>query len=153
MTAPSIDAVSGLVEELRAAILRATADEVNGQPNGDIIVKGCEAAEYCDPEDAAAAFVDSIIDEVKPFLEAQARELASLRNHHQEALSRIAALEDAVRVKDEAHLSGLASDIAREIEAHDLFDCPEGTTYVRAANAIADRLVERFGRTGEPHDR
>ena len=46
----------------------------------------------------------------------------------------------------EAALAGLASDIAREIEAHDAFDCPEALTYVRAANAIAMRLVERFGR-------
>jgi len=65
----------GLVEELRAAILRGAADELNGKPNGDIIVKGCEAAEYVDPEDAAAAFVDSIVDEVRPLLEANAREL------------------------------------------------------------------------------
>lgn len=48
--------------------------------------------------------------------------------------------------REEAALAGLTSDIAREIEAHDAFDCPDGWTYVRAANEIAQRLVDRFGR-------
>jgi len=56
-----VDAVRG---RLRAAVLRGTADEVAGLPNGNIITKGCEAAEYCDPEDATGAFVDAIVDEV-----------------------------------------------------------------------------------------
>lgn len=57
-------APAGEIEAVKAAIRRACADEVNGRPNGDIIVKGCEAAEYVNPEDAAASFVDSIAEEV-----------------------------------------------------------------------------------------
>lgn len=51
-------------DALKAAIRRATADEVDSSPNGDIIVKGCVAADYVDPEDAAEAFVDDIADKV-----------------------------------------------------------------------------------------
>ncbi|SKB96591.1 hypothetical protein SAMN05660750_03294 [Bosea thiooxidans] len=75
----------------------------------------------------------------KPRFNEAMRRLEKAERERDEAMA-------ALREKEEAHLSGLASDIAREIEAHDLFDCPEGTTYVRAAQAIADRLVERFGR-------
>lgn len=38
------------------AIHNAMADERNGIADGDIIVKGCEAAGYCDPESAADSF-------------------------------------------------------------------------------------------------
>jgi hypothetical protein len=51
-------------ERLRAAIRHACADETDGRPNGDIIVKGCIATQYVDPEDAAARFVDGIVDAV-----------------------------------------------------------------------------------------
>ena len=61
---PAPAAPAGEIEAVKAAIRRACADEVNGRPNGDIIVKGCEAAEYVNPEDAAASFVDSIAEEV-----------------------------------------------------------------------------------------
>jgi len=47
--------------------------------------------------------------------------------------------------RGEALLAGLTDDIAREIEGHDAFDCPDDYTYVKAAREIAERLVERFG--------
>jgi len=69
---------------------------------------------------------------------------------------RVADLEGRLVDRDETSLAGLMSDIAREIESHDQFDCPAGTTYVKAAEAIATHLVEKFGRArshlgGHPH--
>ncbi|MGX1786889.1 hypothetical protein ACWIGM_09145 [Bosea sp. NPDC055332] len=64
----------------------------------------------------------------------------------QAAEARVTAIEAEKAEREEVVLAGLTSDIAREIEAHDAFDCPDGWTYVRAANDIAQRLVERFGR-------
>lgn len=62
---PASEPAGGDVRDsIRAAVLRGTADEVNGQPNGNIITKGCEAAEYCGPEDATGSFVDAVVDEV-----------------------------------------------------------------------------------------
>lgn len=48
-----------LLDQIRDAIRRAMADTLNGQPNGNIVVKGCIAANYVDPEDAAANFFDT----------------------------------------------------------------------------------------------
>lgn len=53
-----------LRDKIRSSVLRATSDELDGNANGDIIVKGCVAAGYDDPEDAASRFVDCIRDEV-----------------------------------------------------------------------------------------
>lgn len=70
-------------------------------------------------------------------------------DHHLASLAAAEAekerLTDRLEQREDAALAGLVSDIAREIESHDAFDCPEGWTYVRAADAIATRLVERFG--------
>lgn len=55
---------------LKNAIRRGTADEVNGKPCGNIIVKGREAAEYIDPEDAAEMFFECIADEIDALLRA-----------------------------------------------------------------------------------
>lgn len=57
---------------LKNAIRRGTADEVNGKPCGNIIVKGCEAAEYVDPDDAAEMFFECIADEIDALLRALA---------------------------------------------------------------------------------
>lgn len=100
MTAPLNTA--SLVSELRKAILRATADELNGQPNGNIITKGCEAAEYVDPDDATGAFVDSIVDEVVSFIETATRQRA-LKNQplqrelHRPRRARDIAVHDLLR--------------------------------------------------------
>lgn len=55
---------SGGLEAVKKAIRDGAADELNGAPCGSIIVKGCEAAEYVHPEDAAEMFVECIADEV-----------------------------------------------------------------------------------------
>lgn len=47
---------------------------------------------------------------------------------------------------DEAASTALADDVARIIETSDHFDCPQGTTYVRAARAIADEIVDGLRR-------
>jgi hypothetical protein len=100
MTAPSIDAVSGLVRELRG-LAKAHA----------------LGSAFFDKENARTC--SSAADA----LEAQARELAEARSdldaaylrqndiliERDTAEARIAALEDAVRVKDEAHLGAMAA--------------------------------------------
>ena len=55
---------------LMNAIRRGTADEVNGKPCGNIIRKGCEAAEYVDPDDATEMFFACIADEIEALLRA-----------------------------------------------------------------------------------
>lgn len=50
------------------AIHDACADEYNGAPCGDIIIKGCEAAGYIDPESAADSFKAEIAAKVLALL-------------------------------------------------------------------------------------
>lgn len=61
---PAVSAKEKAREAIKAAIRRGCADELNGRSCGDIVVKGCEAAEYVHPEDAAEMFVECIADEV-----------------------------------------------------------------------------------------
>lgn len=55
--------------DLFQAIHDAMRDEINGVEDGDIIVKGCEAAGYCDPESAADAFKAAAADAIAALLE------------------------------------------------------------------------------------
>lgn len=55
--------------DLFQAIHDAMADECNGAPDGDIIVKGCEAAGYCDPESAADAFKAAAVQAIAALLQ------------------------------------------------------------------------------------
>jgi hypothetical protein len=45
------------LDAVELAVGAAFNDELNGQPNGNIITKGCKAAGYVDPDAAADAFV------------------------------------------------------------------------------------------------
>lgn len=68
-------------------------------------------------------------------------------------LSAIEALSDRVRraeeVEDNRHEFALEcgkAEIARMIEAHDAFDCPDHLTFAKAAGLIANSIVEKYGR-------
>lgn len=143
MTAPSIDAVSGLVEELRLSIATASNDDYSkaGTRERERHVARLDAMSR-----AASA------------LEAQARELAevrrerdearrSARNNREERLAqkaRIAALEDALRVKDEA-LAWYADPISYALtQMNEPRSAVHGDNGHRARTALSN---------GEPHDR
>lgn len=64
-----------------------------------------------------------------------------------DALSaKVKSLEDAGAERYEFAIECGRSEIARIIESHDAFDCPDHLTFVKAANLIADSIVEKFGR-------
>lgn len=75
-----------VVERLKAQIRIACEDMTNDRPSGSIIAKGCEAAGYVDPEDAAEGFVIDIADRILAMdpqgslIEAQAADLARVRH-------------------------------------------------------------------------
>ncbi|PYF04977.1 hypothetical protein BJ122_102203 [Rhodopseudomonas faecalis] len=52
------------LNQIIAAIEAGGADETNGKPAGDIIEKGCEAAGYIHPADAANEFCLEIADAI-----------------------------------------------------------------------------------------
>lgn len=92
---PAVDREADLFQ----AIHDAMADEINGEPSGDIIEKGCEAAGYCDPESAADAFKAAAVQAIlslHPSTEA-ADTTAALVAERDALAKRVGELEAALR--------------------------------------------------------
>lgn len=88
---PAVSAKEKAREIIKTAIRHGCADELNGNPCGDILVKGCAAAEYVHPEDAAEMFVECIADEVLAALSATEGEAEPVAWGSESALKMIAA--------------------------------------------------------------
>ena len=136
MTAPSIDAVSKLVEELRrwaqfesarsAGVLTRAADALEAQAR-----ELAEARERADRYQRIADDHREFISELKPALAT--------------AQTRIAALEDAVRVKDEANaaLQSAVLVFAAEFSTADM--PPDIKTIVNDCRAWAKGMEKHNG--------
>ncbi len=59
--------------DLFQALHDAMGDELDGKPDGDILIKGCEAAGYADPESAADAFKADAVKRILALLSREAQ--------------------------------------------------------------------------------
>lgn len=103
--------------------------------------------------DASAPSPDPIAQAVREAVEKEREKLAAFMIRNGFATGHGDTLDDLldefqhqISERDEVTLTATTSDLARFIESHDNFDCPEESTYVRSANAIATDIVAKYGR-------